>query len=291
MDHLLALWPLAAAQLRDLHLAQSTLRPRSFQYFMADESCTEPVREPGDSQLRMMENAADIWFSKLHCGTGTRVHLTLRGCEWWFLVRHGERMRRFNAVATDGSQSVHCFRPETFDLIVYNANTEELRINAPSEGRRQFYRRTIGTYIFGRENHFPGTNKYNLQPLTDNGRDAMVCSDVARLFGAELTGLKFTYTDDSRSRVAGYSGEDIFGLFETGLCQFPRNAKLLQATFKLRIADSERPRSVTIKPPNVAQYVRDDDAHVVEQWLQGRGFSLTENLNNNGQSELHLGMD
>jgi hypothetical protein len=31
---------------------------------------------------------------------------------------------------------------------------------------------------------------------------------------------------------------------------------------------------VTIRPSNIAQYTRDDDAELVEQWLRRRGFIL-----------------
>lgn len=39
-----------------------------------------------------------------------------------------------------------------------------------------------------------------------------------------------------------------------------------------RTTFSDTPRTVTIKPPNVAQYTRDADSVIVERWLRARGF-------------------
>ena len=45
--------------------------------------------------------------------------------------------------------------------------------------------------------------------------------------------------------------------------------------FQVKFADWKRPRSVTIRPSNIAHYTRDDDAELIEQWLRRRGFILT----------------
>jgi hypothetical protein len=40
----------------------------------------------------------------------------------------------------------------------------------------------------------------------------------------------------------------------------------------VKFTGTKRPRSVTIRPPNMAKYDRDDDSDVVETWLALRGF-------------------
>jgi hypothetical protein len=47
---------------------------------------------------------------------------------------------------------------------------------------------------------------------------------------------------------------------------------------KVKFVDCKTPRSVTIKPPNVAQYTRDSDAVILEEWMAQRGFILHEEV-------------
>jgi len=44
----------------------------------------------------------------------------------------------------------------------------------------------------------------------------------------------------------------------------------------VKFTDSKTARTVTIRPSNIAQYTRDSDAAVVEDWLTKRGFILAE---------------
>jgi hypothetical protein len=61
------------------------------------------------------------------------------------------------------------FRPERYDLIIYDAPTEELCVNAQTPTQREHYRKLFGFYLFGQENYFPGRSKYTLEPLLRDG--------------------------------------------------------------------------------------------------------------------------
>jgi hypothetical protein len=50
---------------------------------------------------------------------------------------------------------------------------------------------------------------------------------------------------------------------------------LNSATFKVAFEDSEKERSVTIRPPGIARYERNDDSELIERWLRRRGFILS----------------
>ncbi len=56
----------------------------------------------------------------------------------------------------------------------------------------------------------------------------------------------------------------------------PANPRIIKACFKVKFADSKNPRSVKIRPGNIAEYMRDSDAVLIEQWLELRGFILHE---------------
>ena len=66
---------------------------------------------------------------------------------------------------------------------------------------------------------------------------------------------------------------DLFAAMrERGDLAIPSTPRLARAVFLMKFRDNARPRTVTIKSPNVALYARDDDAVVVEDWLYLRGF-------------------
>jgi hypothetical protein len=56
--------------------------------------------------------------------------------------------------------------------------------------------------------------------------------------------------------------------------RFPKEPLITKARFCVTFSDSDKPRTVTIKPPNEAQYMRDDDSILVEKLLKARGVIL-----------------
>lgn len=49
----------------------------------------------------------------------------------------------------------------------------------------------------------------------------------------------------------------------------------MKASFLVKFADAKTPRTVTIRPQNIASYTRDSDASVIEEWLARRSFVKT----------------
>ena len=44
--------------------------------------------------------------------------------------------------------------------------------------------------------------------------------------------------------------------------------------FQIKFSDSKTPRTVTLSSGNRAQFKRDDDAEILEEWLIRRGFII-----------------
>ena len=66
---------------------------------------------------------------------------------------------------------------------------------------------------------------------------------------------------------------DVFAAMrDRGNRPIPAFPGLVRAVFHVKFRSAPRPRSVSIKPPNVALYDRDQDAGLVEEWLRRRGF-------------------
>jgi len=277
------------AAARQLHSERLPMRARAFEFFSAAGTGGQVFPQPGDARIRVIERSLDIWFTKCRMGAGCRIFTYTQGHETWFLIRHGEYYRRESTVDDDGSAASVLFRPEKFDVLVYDSLTNEIRINAKTPKVRERYRLTFSLELFGQENYFPETNKYTLDPIRSEGPACLACIDVPGLKWVRLVKIEYALEDLERE-VRSHKAEDIFNAMASRAFHMPPHARLLQATFKVRFRDNPIPRSVTIKPTNVAIYTRDDDSQLIEEWLLRRRFTERGMVTGYEQQELLLGL-
>jgi hypothetical protein len=154
---------------------------------------------------------------------------------------------------------------------VYDAERDELGINASGNKEKKLYCQAFGGYLFGDADHFPGDNKYTLDPLKADGAGALVCSDIEGLEKVTLVELWLFHGgghDDIEIRKAS----DVFAAMAARGRTIPRMTRLSRAIFLLKFASAPRPRRFMIRPPNITQYTRDEDSELVERWMLKRGF-------------------
>lgn len=173
----IGLWLTKPDLLARKHAEAYLSRPRSFESYQRDIRTAPASPRLGKKKLSALEAELNDWFAAKKRGRGARVLPFPRGNDTWFLIRHGEPYKREGAVEQDKSSSVF-YRPEKHDVLVYYAAIGELRINAASKGEKDLYRRSFGLHLFGDENHFPGAEKYTLEPLRTDGPASLTCSDV-----------------------------------------------------------------------------------------------------------------
>lgn len=282
----LRVWMTDPEALLEKHAELAMLRVRSFQYFSAMDE--EEPAYPTDQTLQSMERALDIFFGSKGHGFGTQVHVYPRGHEMWFLIRRGDRFRR-EATLDNGESGSIGFRPEKCDVVVYNQLTNEIGINAPTEAIQYEYRKQFGFYLFGRDNHFAGASKYSLEPLRELGEEALNVIDAPGIQWIRLTELQATVIRVEEELLTR-KARDLFAQFRYDNFRIPAGWQLKGATFRVRFDDNPVPRSVTIKPPNVARYTRDSDATVVEEWLMRRGFIEQGQIDGTNQNEFRFSM-
>jgi len=282
----LRVWMRDPDALMHRHTELAMLRVRSFEYFSAVQE-DEPAL-PTPQTLGALEQALDIFFDRRGRGHSTRVHVYPRGSEMWFLIRHGDRFR-FEAAVENGESSSIGYRPEKFDVVVYNQLTCELGINAPSMSTRNEYRKQFGFYLFGRDNQFSGRSKYTLEPLRELGAQSLEVADVPGIQCIRLAELRYLCRR-AKEELVIRRADDLFAVFNYFGEAIPPIWDLKRATFKVRFEDNPVPRTVTIKPSNVALYSRDGDATVVEEWLMRRGFIAQGRVDGSEQVEFRLAM-
>lgn len=245
-------------------------RRRSFEYYQSGRRLVPPFQMPSADELETLARQLDRWFTDNHRGTGTRIFCYQRPDGFWFLIRHGEPFKREESLRAHGTEIVF-YRPIRYDIAVYQPELGELRVNARTKGERDLYRAEFGYFLRRDHNFFPGDAKYTLEPLRDDGLASLCCTDVPGMEWVKLRAVHLDrggnhYTLDIRK------ASDVFASLAEESATFPAELRIAAAVFQVKFTDSKNPRLVTIRPCNLAQYARDVDAAIVEDWLERRGF-------------------
>lgn len=256
------------------HAEQYLSKPRSFEYFQSDKSPAPPFVHPSEDKLIELEAALDVWYEKKKRGRGTKVFIYPKVDSIWFLIRHGDPFKREGTIVGDQSSSVF-YRPEKYDVLVYDPALGEIRMHTCNKGEKELFRKEIGLHIFGDAEFFPGDEKYTLEPLRELGSDSVICTDVEGMEYARLVELQL-FWGGAEKEIEIRKAHDLFAALASRDKTVPERGHLLRASFQIKFKDSKTPRNVTIRPSNIALYSRDSDAHIVEEWLTKRGFIIAE---------------
>jgi hypothetical protein len=306
-------WLLDRGLLQRLHNFHEITLPRSFSYFSTDASPLPEFAGPTREQMARLEERLNAFFVAWRRGRGARLFAYQRldsdmeptaltpafgSCgpsieqhaqvpdssprasssiprEWWFLIRHGAPCRREGAM-DKGEPTTVFYRPQSHDVLVYDATRGEMRVNCCSARERTVLLRIFGQCLFGRNDFFPGTAKYTLAPLVRRGRDSLACADVPGIEQVRLTEVEFFYENNPWKRVI-QKADDIFTLIERSELSWPgHRGQIVRATFKVKFWRAKKPRRLTIVPCNKALYGCDDDSTLLEQWLEAREFVMSK---------------
>lgn len=254
-----------------LHSERRFHRVRSFTLYQPRQTPTRKFRKPTVKRLKALESELAEWFGKRNRGRWARIVSSDRGGEYWFLVRHGEAFTREESVDGRKETSV-CYRPVTSDIVVFAPDESELRVNAGTHSEREEYRRSFGQFLFGNDQFFTKGAKYTLDPLRTDGEAALSCSDI--------TGIKSVKLKQVQIKLGGtpalkhtLDSTDVFAALRVREEEFPEVGTLACAAFHVQFVGRGSARTVVVRPPNVAQYTRDDDGELVMEWLTARGMA------------------
>jgi hypothetical protein len=270
-DVAVQVWVLNRTLLERKQAEQYLTNPRRFEYFQTDQDEPPPFAVPAPDTIVAIENDLNDWFVAHRRGRTARVFVFERPDGGWFLIRHGEPFKREETFQGVEPASV-AYRPLRYDVAVYDPCAGELRVHAQLKGEKDLYCRVFGLRLFGREDFFPWDKKYTLEPLRDVGERCLNCADVDGLEWVRLRELHY-FWGGTYGEYEIVKAKNVFSaLRERDGRTIPVFPKLMKAGFLVKFRSAPRPRSVSIKPPNVALYDRDQDAGLVEEWLRRRGF-------------------
>jgi len=272
-DIAVKLWLSDPQLLERKHAEQQLTHQRSFEHYQTDIDPVPEFKMP--KTFTALEKDLDNWFEEKKRGRGAKVFGFKKPQGFWFMVRHGEIYSRQGTQKDDGNAGSVYFRPSKHDVLFYDAALGELSIHAAHVGEIELYRKKFGLHVFKNENFFPGSDKYTLDPLKDNGKDALACDDIRGMEWIRLKEIRYFWGGPQRE-VEIRTATDLFAAWEGKNRSIPESARIIRASFLAKFTDAKIPRTVVIQPANIAKYTRDDDAVVVEEFLTKRGFIKTE---------------
>jgi len=273
-DLTLRIWLADPLILERVHAEMYRSKPKAFLSFFSKRSDRPDLEIPDDGVRTALEDELNDWFHWKKKGRGARVFPFPREDGFWFLVRHGQRIKREGTVEADGESGSVFYRPEKFDVLIYYADTGELAVYTETKGEQEIYCRLFGKHLFDDEDFFEFKSpaaKYTLQPLIDLRRDALVCSDVAGIEAIELYRLEYCRDlDYANVRIVG--GDDVFSDIEAnGPDLSEQGLILVKAKFRITFTDG-RTRIISVEPPNRAVFDRETDSPMIHDWMSKRGF-------------------
>ncbi|MBA4150298.1 MAG: hypothetical protein H0X66_19480 [Verrucomicrobia bacterium] len=251
-------------------------RLNAFVHCERDTDCL-PLQRNAEKQANEAVLVAhlDNWFGANDRGKETVLieKFELNG-EEWYVIRHGDTYFRSSRIEKRKVEVVH-YRPAKDDLVVYNPQRDELRINAKLKGERELYRAAFGQYLHGFENYFRVRETYCLEPLRELGVESLACGDIPGIRKVALTELEMIYPK-RRNFATRWRGEDVFedNALPGGMhLPIPAQAKLTEAEFQFFVGNSKKPLKVKVCPPNVIRVPNKQWAvQNVQDWLAARGF-------------------
>lgn len=274
IDLAIDVWMAAPDMVRAHHAEAIAMRQENFEYFGPSQP-TPGVSPIMDDELRRrLESGCDDWFESHRRGRGCRMFVISRSPRTWILVRHGLPMRREASQKDDGGVGTEFYRPQRHDVLIYDQRSGELGVNAGTKGERNLYLRTLGAHLFSGENHFAPAKRFALDPLITHGAQALSVDDVDGIKRVRLVEFRRYWGGASRESETRRA-EDVFAALAARNRELSAGGRLTSATFKVAFEESEKERSVTIRPPAIARYERNDDSELIERWLRRRGFILS----------------
>ncbi len=269
-DIAVQLWLRDRDTLEQRHARQFLLRARSFEYFQTDGPMPPVLAAPSTATRSALQESLDAWFIDHKRGGNSRVFVFPQEDLIWFLVRHGETLKREESVH-NGETTTICYRPLKYDVLIYKLQNGVLKINARLKGERQLYLEQFALHLFPDGTTF-SAKPFTLKPLLEYGEDSLAFGDISGIEGIKLTELEIRWGGGFQE-VEIRKADDLFGSFKARKYSLSEKAPLKKAVFKITFSDSEKPRSVTVRSSNSILYTRDTDAPAVEQWLELREFS------------------
>lgn len=266
-DKVVLAWLADEEVVRDIHLQAGLDRTKSFSHYVPEAGRTVVMGDFAGAKAAMEAALCEV------CGRRSRkdwVSLSFhqRGEESVLVVTHTEPFRRETKQEAGGTEPIF-YWPLAQDLVVFNREYGDLRMNVTTKWQKEAYLEIIGQHLFGDARLFRDAPTYTLAPLRWRGRRAL----EATAYGIELIALVELQlrTGITDSHQMTHRAEDVFEVLEA-LGPIPMHHDIVSAKFKVWMPGNRSPRMVEIRAPFRSKYKHDPFAANIERWLRGQEF-------------------
>ena len=270
-DLALQIWLQKPALLQRQHAETVALTRSRFQYFSGKRGRNSGALDLGPARLALIAEKLDEWFLKRRRGAMCHIDALPRGARTWFVVRHGEPIRREGKQHDDGTPGIAVYRPQKHDVLIFDSDTGEMAVNAGTKGEVRLYLKSFGAVLFGDEGHFSPSSRFTLKPLLDKGPAALLNDSIPAIKKARLIEIERFWGGKTKEKEVRKATD----LFETWGDDWNRRiagGSIDRATLKIKFDGDGKERTVTLLPPGLARYDRDDDNDLIDLWLREQGF-------------------
>lgn len=238
----------------------------------------QPRSDFGGAQLRAMEADLGGQFEGRSRSAHCRVTAVRDESLTVFTVAHGSLVRVDETLEAEPSspaagpvylrEGTVRYRPQRRDVVVYDERRGCLRVRAADAPTVGAYRRAFGTLLHGDAGWFGDGPVVCLEPLVREGERVEVPTHGLR--AVRLVGLILRHSTGPHGTLA-LDSEDIWPYLRVRLVDSLENADLVEATFHVTPAGTDRRIPVRVRMPNHVHY-----GHVPDQlfrpYLEERGF-------------------
>lgn len=254
--------------LKRQHAKGYAFRPHRFEHY---RSRTRGVAPSGNEGLLIsLQDHLDEWFEKRKRGRGCQIFTFESGDRLWIVIRHGEPFKREGSIRGGKSASEY-FRPEKYDVLIYETSTGTIAVNAKGIRLTSQYLYAVGVFFFGDGAFFPLKHEVTLTPLLQLGAQSLNFEDFPHIEDiklVEITNVRAGIITD----VSIKKSKDMFGALAMSGQQLPVFGQYTSAVLKFTARDRLTPGTVTLRPPHIVSYSRNEDREIMEPFLRARGF-------------------
>jgi hypothetical protein len=169
-DVAIAAWLTTPELLRRVHAETYALRQKKFVLRQSRSATPRPFPAWDDPLLARLQDHLDDWFEARKRGRNSRVMIFRRGDVVWIVVRHGQTFKREGSIR-EGKSSTEYYRPEKYDVLLYDPVHGTLGVHA--DGRRlvEFYLHSLALFFFEDDRYFAVEHEVSLDPLKMHDRN------------------------------------------------------------------------------------------------------------------------
>lgn len=268
----LQIWLENADLFKQEYESQKLLNLRTFTKFLSEEPGPQPFKAPTAKQLAEMADEMRPWFKKYHRGEDIWIKSSSMKGERWFVIDHGERMTRTGKIENSQRQVLR-YRPEKDDVLVYDPETNAVRVCAGSTGMKRQFCEAFGLVFFGSRDYFAGEEVYRFEPIVEDPDKALDPDGLKGIEEIRIVEIRY-FAGGKFNEVVTRRCSDIVALYQGRDRALPGGDKVHRVCFEVIFKGDPKPRPVKITSRSTIQIARDCDHGIIHDWLRQRKIEV-----------------